>query len=98
MVYVAVATKYLSALRKISWWAIGSIVGPLLAGVFAVKSTGGRNSRTVTQPIGVLMVMAYAAVMMAAILFIVKIVTGLRISPEQQREGLDVKQHREQVP
>ena len=77
--------------------AIGGIVGALLTGAFALKTIGGVEGNIGTQAIGVLATIAYASVMTSIILVIVDLTVGLRPSPEQEREGLDLSQHGEQA-
>ncbi|WP_423680532.1 ammonium transporter [Undibacterium sp. WLHG33] len=77
--------------------AIGGIVGALLTGVFALKSIGGVESSLSNQAFGVAVTVVYSGVMTAVILFIVRLLTGLRVKPEQEREGLDLELHGEHV-
>jgi Amt family ammonium transporter len=77
--------------------AIGGIVGALLTGVFAVKSIGGADGDILTQGFGVLVTIGYSAVGTAVILWIVNMAVGLRLTPAQEREGLDLEQHGEHV-
>ncbi|HEX2605361.1 MAG TPA: ammonium transporter [Oxalicibacterium sp.] len=77
--------------------AIGGIVGALLTGVFAVKDIGGVTSSFGNQAFGVIVTIVFSAVMTAIILGIVKALVGLRVTPESEREGLDLEQHGEHV-
>jgi Amt family ammonium transporter len=77
--------------------AVGGIIGALLTGVFAVKNIGGVDGSLATQSVGVIATVIYAAVMTAIILFVVKIVIGLRVSDDAELQGLDLAQHGEQV-
>jgi Amt family ammonium transporter len=77
--------------------AIGGIVGALLTGVFALKSIGGVESSLSNQAFGVAVTVVYSGLMTAVILFIVRLLTGLRVKPEQEREGLDLELHGEHV-
>lgn len=77
--------------------AIGGIVGALLTGVFALKSIGGVESSLSNQAFGVAVTVVYSGVMTAVILAIVRLLTGLRVKPEQEREGLDLELHGEHV-
>jgi Amt family ammonium transporter len=85
---------------------IGGIVGALLTGVFAVKAIGGdaasgliegNASQVVTQLVGVAATVAYTAVASYIILKVIDMVIGLRVSEEEEREGLDVSLHGERV-
>jgi Amt family ammonium transporter len=77
--------------------AIGGIVGALLTGVFAVKSIGGVESSFGNQAFGVIVTIVFSAVMTGIILGIVNALVGLRVTPEAEREGLDLEQHGEHV-
>ncbi len=85
---------------------IGGIVGALLTGVFAVKAIGGdaasgliegNGGQVVTQLVGVGATVAYTAVASYIILKVIDMVIGLRVSEEEEREGLDVSLHGERV-
>ncbi|HVB49139.1 MAG TPA: ammonium transporter [Burkholderiales bacterium] len=83
---------------------IGGTIGALLTGVFAVKAIGGtagvlegNGGQLVIQLIAVGAVVAYDAVVTYIILKVVDALVGLRVSEEQEREGLDITQHGEQV-
>lgn len=77
--------------------AVGGIVGALLTGVFVQKSIGGVTTTVATQAYGVGVTILYAGLMTAAILFILEKTIGLRISVNEEREGLDIEQHGETV-
>jgi len=80
--------------------AIGGIVGALLTGIFAVKSIGGTDGsfgQFIIQAEGVAITVAYTAVMTFIILKILDMVMGLRVTEEQEREGLDIALHGERV-
>lgn len=74
---------------------IGGIVGSLLTGVFASKTISGVSGSLSTQALGVLVVVVYCATVTALLLWMVKLVVGLRVDEEAERTGLDVSQHRE---
>lgn len=76
---------------------IGGIVGSLLTGVFASKAISGVTGSVAIQAIGVLVVGLYSAVATAALLWMVKVVVGLRVDEDAERSGLDVAQHREHL-
>lgn len=77
--------------------AIAGIIGALLTGVLAVKEIGGVTGDLATQAFGVLVTTVYAAAATALILGVVHVVVGLRVTPEQEQEGLDLQQHGEHV-
>ncbi|MBI1174397.1 MAG: ammonium transporter [Sideroxydans sp.] len=80
--------------------AIGGIVGALLTGVFAVESIGGTAGsmgQLWIQAESVGITIAYTAVMTFIILKVLDLVMGLRVTEEQEREGLDIALHGERV-
>jgi Amt family ammonium transporter len=84
--------------------AIGGIVGALLTGVFAVKAIGGtagvlegNSGQLLIQVYGILATIVYDAIATFIILKIIDVVMGLRVSEEQEREGLDIALHGERV-
>ena len=83
---------------------VGGITGAILTGVFAVESIGGtkgmlegNGGQVMTQLIGVGITLAYTAVVTFILLKVIDMVMGLRVSPEQEREGLDIALHGETV-
>jgi Amt family ammonium transporter len=84
--------------------ALGGIVGALLTGVFAVSAYGGTGGlvegnagQVFNQLAGVLIVFIYDAVVSLILLKIIDAVIGLRVTPEIEREGLDLALHGEAV-
>jgi Amt family ammonium transporter len=77
--------------------AIGGIVGALLTGALAVKSIGGVEGTVITQTVGVITTLVYASVMTTIILFIIDKFIGLRVTADQETEGLDIEQHGEHI-
>ena len=87
---------------------IGGIIGALLTGVFAYgplsatmdKPEGiyiGGTALLTSQAIAVGATVAYSAVATFILLKIVDVVVGLRVSTDEEREGLDVVLHGEQL-
>ncbi|AFT84383.1 ammonium transporter [Paraburkholderia phenoliruptrix] len=76
---------------------IGGIVGALLTGVFAVKDIGGFDGSLVLQAKGVVTTLVYSGVVSFILLKIIDMVMGIRVTEEQEREGLDVSLHGEHV-
>jgi len=76
---------------------VGGIVGSLLTGVLASKQVSGVEGDLLTQAIGVAAVAAYACVVSAFLLLIVKVVMGLRVDERTETVGLDIGQHRERL-
>ncbi len=84
--------------------AISGIVGALLTGVFAARALGGAGfgdgndsmaAQVWAQGIGVVTTCAYTFVVSYVILKIVDATMGLRVSEEQEEEGLDLALHDE---
>ena len=76
---------------------IGGIVGALLTGVFASKEIAGVEGSVVTQLWGVLTTLIYGFVASFVILKLIDMTIGLRVTEEQEREGLDIALHGESV-
>ncbi len=76
---------------------IGGIVGALLTGVFAVKDIGGSDGNVILQAKGVLTTLVYSGVMSYVILKVIDLVMGIRVTEEEEREGLDISLHGEHV-
>ena len=81
---------------------IGGIVGALLTGVFTAPSLGGTGgddfniaTQLWVQAEGVLITMVWSAVIAYLAYKIVDVVIGLRVSAEDEREGLDITSHGE---
>lgn len=76
---------------------IGGIIGALLTGVFASKEISGAEGSLVTQMWGVGTTLIYGFVMSFIILKVLDSTIGLRVSNEEEREGLDISLHGERV-
>ncbi|MCX4160555.1 MULTISPECIES: ammonium transporter [Paraburkholderia] len=76
---------------------IGGIVGALLTGVFAVKDIGGADGSVILQAKGVLTTLIYSGVVSYILLKVIDMVIGLRVTEEEEREGLDIVLHGEHV-
>jgi Amt family ammonium transporter len=95
---------YDDALDAFGVHAVGGVVGALLTGVFAIEQYGGTAgvlegnvAQFFNQCIGVAIVFVYDAVVSLIILFVINLVIGLRVTPEIEREGLDIALHGETV-
>jgi Amt family ammonium transporter len=83
--------------------AIGGIIGALLTGIFADASLGGAGlaegvsigQQFGTQIIGVAATLIYTGVVSFVLLKIIDMVIGLRVTEEQEQEGLDIVLHDE---
>ncbi|SNB65027.1 ammonium transporter [Arboricoccus pini] len=85
---------------------VGGILGAILTGVFAVGSVGGDAARglidgnagqVLIQVKGVLWTVGWCAVASFVILMVVRMIFGLRVDEEVEREGLDSTIHGEVV-
>jgi Amt family ammonium transporter len=83
---------------------IGGIVGALLTGVFAVKAIGGtagvlegNTGQLWIQFEGILATILWCAIATAIILKLIDLTIGLRVSEEDERQGLDQSLHGESV-
>jgi Amt family ammonium transporter len=84
--------------------AVGGIVGALLTGVFAIEQYGGtagliegNAAQMMNQVKGIVIVIAYDAIVSLILLKIIDAIIGLRVSDEVEREGLDLALHGEVV-
>ena len=84
--------------------AVGGIIGALLTGVFSAKflggvgasvEGGGMAAQVGVQIIGVLTTLIWSGVVSYIILKIVDAVIGLRVTEEEETEGLDIVLHDE---
>lgn len=83
---------------------VGGLTGTLLAGVFATKSVGdvagvidGNPGQLLTQLYGVAVTLVWTAVATFVILKLVQFLTPLRVTSDQEMEGLDITQHGESL-
>lgn len=85
---------------------VGGALGTILAGVFASASLGvfsgqgyaegmDMSSQLGVQVLGVAVVFVYTAIVTFAILKFVDVLLGLRVSSDEETEGLDINQHNE---
>jgi ammonium transporter, Amt family len=89
--------KYDDSLDAFGVHGIGGIVGALLTGVFAVKDIGGADGSLMTQLLGVGVTVVYSGVMTFVLLKIIDVIVGLRVTSDEEREGLDIALHGERV-
>ena len=81
--------------------AVGGIVGAVLTGVFSDASLGGTGidgsigAQVWAQTFSVLFTIGWCAVVTTLAILFTKLVTGLRVSEEAEREGLDISSHGE---
>jgi Amt family ammonium transporter len=97
------AMGYDDSLDAFGVHAIGGIIGAMLTGVFADASLGGVGldegvsigAQLGTQAIGVLATLVYTGIVSLILLKIIDVVIGLRVTEEQETEGLDTALHDE---
>jgi ammonium transporter, Amt family len=85
--------------------AVGGIVGALLTGIFVASSLGGSGladgvtmgQQFGTQVVGVLATIVYDAIVSFIILKIIDAVIGLRVTEDEETEGLDLVLHDERA-
>jgi Amt family ammonium transporter len=91
------ALGYDDSLDAFGVHCIGGIIGALLTGVFASKEISGADGSVITQLWGVGTTLIYGFVMSFIILKVIDMTMGLRVTEEQEREGLDISLHGERV-
>ncbi|MDX2470528.1 MAG: ammonium transporter [SAR324 cluster bacterium] len=86
---------------------VGGIIGTLMAGIFCSPALGvfsgfgfaqgidSISSQVYVQAVGVLATGTYTGVATFAILKVVALITPLRVSEDEETEGLDISQHEE---
>jgi Amt family ammonium transporter len=97
------ALGYDDSLDAFGVHAVGGIIGAILTGLCADASMGGVglaegmniSGQLWIQTKGVLFTLVYSGIGSYIILKIVDVVIGLRVTEEQETEGLDVSQHDE---
>lgn len=94
------ALGYDDALDVFGIHAFGGAVGAVLTGMFAAKAIGGVEGgfdQVKLQLLGVGVTVLYTTVVTYIILKVVNLITPLRASDTEEREGLDLSQHGEQI-
>ncbi len=85
---------------------VGGIIGALLTGVFCAPSLGGAGfgdgissigGQVAVQALGAGATLVYTAVMTFIILKVLDLIMGLRVTDEQETEGLDLALHDERA-
>lgn len=92
--------RYDDSLDAFGVHGVGGIVGALLTGLLAAEAIGGTAGslgQFMTQLIGVAITVVYVAIATWIILKVIDVVMGLRVTEEQEREGLDTSLHGERV-
>jgi ammonium transporter len=77
--------------------AVGGLIGALLTGVLADPGMGGATGSAWTQALACVATMAYSGCATALVLWLVSQLLALRVTPEQETQGLDWSQHAERL-
>jgi Amt family ammonium transporter len=98
-VFLKRALKYDDSLDAFGVHGVGGFVGAILTGVFADASinAAGKVHSVLTQFEGCVFTILWSGVLTYVILMICKYTTGLRPSPEDEEEGLDMALHGEAI-
>jgi Amt family ammonium transporter len=95
------AFRYDDSLDAFGVHGIGGILGALLTGVFFSKELTGVDAtvghQVFTQLKGVLTTVVYGFAVSYVILIVIDKTLGLRVTEEQEREGLDISLHGESI-
>jgi Amt family ammonium transporter len=91
--------KYDDSLDAFGVHGVAGIVGALLTGVLAdpAINAAGQHHNLAAQALGVAVTIAYCAAATFAILTLLKRTIGLKVSKDNEREGLDLVLHGEVV-
>ena len=96
------ALKYDDSLDAFGVHGVGGILGSILVGVFATNAIAGGAVKPVGEQLVVQLIatgatVAYTLVVTAVLLKLIDWTIGLRVSEEEEREGLDIVLHGEHV-
>ncbi len=100
------ALGYDDSLDAFGVHGVGGIIGAILTGVFCAPSLGGAGfadgidsigAQVAAQATGVVATLIYTSVVTFVILKVVDMVIGLRVSEEEETEGLDISLHDERA-
>ena len=97
------ALGYDDSLDAFGVHAVGGIIGAILTGIFVSTSFGGAGfadgvsmgHQLMIQVIAVLATIIYCGIVSLIILKVIDAIIGLRVSEEEEVEGLDITQHDE---
>jgi Amt family ammonium transporter len=91
------ALGYDDSLDAFGVHGIGGIIGALLTGLFVSKEISGVEGSVLIQLKGVAVTVIYGFAASFVILQIIDKTIGLRVTEEQEREGLDISLHGESI-
>ena len=103
--YIEAALKIDDSLDVFAVHGVGGMLGTLLLAVFAAPSLGGAGlpegatmgSQLITQAIGIAVAAAWSGIVTFGILAIYKATSRLRVSQEEEHDGLDLTAHGERA-
>lgn len=99
VVYLKKWLGYDDALDTFGVHAVGGTVGTLLTGLLAVKEINGAEGGAelfMKQLASVGIVLVWSVVATVIIAYVIKFTIGLRPTPEDERQGLDITEHGEE--
>jgi len=98
-VWLKRALKYDDSLDAFGVHGVGGLVGAVLTGVFASAAINpaAEGANLLNQVIGLVAVIAWSGIGTFVILMICRFTTGLRVTREDEIEGLDYTQHGETI-
>jgi Amt family ammonium transporter len=91
------ALGYDDSLDAFGVHGIGGIIGALLTGAFVSKEISGVDGSVLIQLKGVAVTVVYGFVVSYALLKILDLTIGLRVTEDQERVGLDISLHGESL-
>ena len=96
-VWLKNAFKYDDSLDAFGVHGVGGLIGALLTGVFADATINplGKTHSILTQAYGCIGTIVWSGVVTFLILMVCRVVTGLRVSAEDEANGLDLALHGE---
>ncbi len=84
--------------------AVAGIIGSIGTGIFVAPALGGVGvpdydmvSQVWKQIVAVVIAILWCGIISAILFKVVDLIVGLRVTPEQEREGLDVSEHGERA-
>jgi Amt family ammonium transporter len=89
------AVGYDDSLDAFGVHGIGGIIGALLTGALVSKEISGATGSVLLQLKGVVATLVWSFVVSMVLLKLIDLTIGLRVTAEDEREGLDISQHGE---
>ncbi|HEY3731366.1 MAG TPA: ammonia channel protein, partial [Steroidobacteraceae bacterium] len=76
---------------------IGGIIGALLTGALVSKAISGATGSVLLQLKGVTATLVWSFGVSLILLKLIDLIIGIRVSSDDEREGLDISQHGERI-